>query len=146
MSKFNNTYNRLKDKFELGLNEKLNLFFTNTNTPVLIDVEAKVDSGNDGYMVLHGKVLEQTDDFVRFQTIKNKILRMKKIEDVIIHIGSGVKETRPVVAFDVEIEGKRYKNILFSIADRSDNEQPILISKDFISLINGVINVNKNDE
>lgn len=145
MSQFNKVFNQLREKIEIGLIEKLTLFFVGKENPVLVDIPAKVDSGNDAYNVLHGEILEQDDNIVKFRTINNKILTMKKQGNIIIHIGSGNKEMRPIVNFDVVLGNKRYKNIQFSIADRSENDQPILISKDFVASINALINVKKED-
>ena len=129
----------------MGLVEKLTLFFPNKDTPVLSNILAKSDTGNSGCNVLHGIIIEQDDNMVKFRTVNNKVLTMKKEGEIVIHIGSGNKEARPVVKFDIVLGNKRYKNILFSIADRTENEHPILISKDFISDINALINVDKQD-
>lgn len=145
MNIFYKTYQTLKEKIEVGLIENLTLFFVNKENPVLSEIPSKIDSGNDGMMVLHAIILEQNDDYVKFRTCNNKILKMKKHGDIVIHIGSGNKEIRPVVAFDVLLGDELYKKVLFSLADRSENDYPILISKDFISQINALINVNKQD-
>ena len=145
MKQFNDIFKKLVKKNEIGLIEKITLFFNRNNHPILRNINAKIDSGNDGVNVLHGKILKENEDFVIFKTINNKILKMNKIENIIIHIGSGNKEVRPVVEFDVEFLNKKYQKIPFSIADREENEEPILICKDFISLTNALINVNKND-
>ena len=43
-------------------------------------VEAKVDSGNGAYNVLHGINIEEKDNKVTFDTVNNqKIIRSKKI-------------------------------------------------------------------
>ena len=106
-------------------------------------VDAKVDSGNGAFNVLHGTDLEEYGDKVNFKTIGGKGLT-KKIHDFInINIGAGKVEKRPVVVFDIEFAGKHWKNIPFSISDRSTNEQQVLIGKDFIIKNGGVIDVTK---
>lgn len=144
MSQFNKVFEQLKNKIEIGLIEKLTLFFVGKNNPVLIDIPSKVDSGNDAMMVLHAVTVDEDNDYVTFQTINNKVLKMRKHGDVVIHIGSGNKELRPIVKFDVKLGDTIYKDISFSLADRTENEYPILISKEFVSHIDALIDVDKN--
>lgn len=144
-SKFLELSTKLLEQFEIGLIEYLDLFFVGKNNPVLQNVKAKIDSGNDGYCVLNAQIISQENDIVKFRTINNKILKMKKIEDIIIHVGSGNKEVRPVVLFDIKLGNNIFKKIPFSLGDRSENDEPILISKDFISSIDALINVNKEN-
>lgn len=107
-------------------------------------VDAKVDSGNGAFNVLHGTDIErQPDGFVGFKTVEGKLLR-KKVHDYIdINIGAGKVEKRPVVMFDIKFAGKKWNNVPFSISDRSTNEQPVLIGKDFIVKNGGIIDVEK---
>jgi len=58
-----------------------------------------------------------------------------------IPVGAGEEETRPVALFDVVILGKQYKDIKFSIGDRSQNEYPCLLGKEFIEDMDVVIDV-----
>lgn len=107
------------------------------------DVTAKVDSGNGAYNVLHGINIDQKGDNVTFTTIDNKKITKPVVELIDINIGSGNIEKRPVVVFDVIIKNKPYKNIKFSIADREQNEEKVLLGKEFISDLGGIIDVNK---
>jgi len=68
---------------------------------------------------------------------------MKKpiIEFIDINIGSGNIENRPVVLFDIEIGDKKYPSTKFSIGDREENEYKILVGKDFIEQLGGIIDV-----
>ena len=109
------------------------------------DVEAKVDSGNGAYNVLHGDILSRRGDNIIIGTVNNKKLKKQVVDTVVIHIGSGNKEERPVVLFDIIFDGKKYKNVPFSIADRSENEYPVLIGKDFVSKIDKLIDVDKEE-
>jgi hypothetical protein len=106
-------------------------------------IEAKVDSGNGAYNVLHGVNLQYDDNksSVTFETINNKSLRMPILEFIDINIGSGNIEERPVVEFDIEIGDKNYPKTKFSIGDREDNEYKILVGKDFIEQLGGMIDV-----
>ena len=109
------------------------------------DVEAKVDSGNGAYNVLHGDILSRRGDNIIIGTVNNKKLKKQVVDTVVIHIGSGNKEERPVVLFDIVFDGKKYKDVPFSIADRSENEYPVLIGKDFVSKIDKLIDVDKEE-
>lgn len=113
--------------------------------PMIIDgvgkVIAKIDSGNEAYNVLHGIDIQINGNEVSFITVDNKPIT-KPLEDTItIHIGSGVKEERPVVSFDIQLQDQKYTNVTFSIADRSENEEPVLVGEPFIKKINALIDV-----
>ena len=104
-------------------------------------VEAKVDSGNGAYNVLHGVNITEEDGHVIFDTVNNKRLKKELNEHIDINIGSGNIETRPVVLFDIEIGDKKYPATKFSIGDRKENEYKILVGKDFIEQLGGLIDV-----
>ena len=55
-----------------------------------------------------------------------------KVDDITINVGAGNTEERPVVNFDLKIGNKEYKDIPFSVGNRSTNLFKILVSKDFI--------------
>ena len=55
-----------------------------------------------------------------------------KVDDIIINVGAGNTEERPVVNFDLKIGNKEFRDIPFSIGNRSSNLYKILVSKDFI--------------
>ena len=104
-------------------------------------IEAKIDSGNGAYNVLHGVNIVEDGDEVSFDTVDNKTLKKKLVEHIDINIGSGNIETRPVVLFDIEIGDKKYPSTKFSIGDRKENEYKILVGKDFIEKLGGLIDV-----
>lgn len=108
-------------------------------------VDAKVDSGNGAYNVLHGVNIDEYGDMVNFETVNGKKLTKKIQGFVDINIGSGNIEKRPVVLFDISIGGKPYPNTPFSIADRADNEHKVLLGKDFIAKLGGMIDVTKQN-
>lgn len=105
--------------------------------------DAKVDSGNGAYNVLHGTDVASTKDETTFTTINNKRVKLKVVEFIDINIGSGNVEKRPVVQLNIKIGDKVYNNVRFSIADRSENEHQILLGKEFIEKLGGVIDVTK---
>ena len=104
-------------------------------------IEAKVDSGNGAYNVLHGINIEEKDGYVIFDTVKNQKLKKKLEEHIDINIGSGNIERRPVVLFDIEVGDKKYPGVKFSIGDREANEYKILVGKEFIEKLGGLIDV-----
>jgi len=112
-------------------------------------IEAKIDSGNGAYNVLHGVNLEYSglDDnyegrsHVTFKTVDGKTIKKRVVEFIDINIGSGNIEERPVVEFDIEIGDKVYPATKFSIGNREENEYKILVGKDFIEQLGGLIDV-----
>ena len=105
------------------------------------EVNAKIDSGNEAYNVLHGINTNITGDMVSFTTVDDKHLTAPLVDTTVIHIGSGVKEERPVVSLNIKLKGKIYHNIPFSLADRSENDEPVLVGEPFIRDINALIDV-----
>ena len=116
-------------------------------------IEAKIDSGNGAYNVLHGINLEFSglDDnyegrsHVTFETVDGKTVKKRVVEFIDINIGSGNIEERPVVEFDIKIGDELHPNTKFSIGDRTENEYKILVGKDFIEELDGVIDVTKQN-
>jgi hypothetical protein len=105
-------------------------------------VVAKIDSGNEAYNVLHGVDIKHNgDDTVTFTTINDKKITLPCTGNIDINIGSGNIESRPTVVFDITLKDKHYKDITFSIADRADNEQQILIGEPFIKRLNALVDV-----
>lgn len=108
-------------------------------------IKAKTDTGNTAHNVLHGIILGKDNNKVKFETVGGKVLVLPYEEEIKIHIGSGNKEDRPVVRFNVSINGKSQQGVPFSIADRSENEYKVLLGEDFIKNNGGIVNVNKED-
>ncbi len=95
-------------------------------------IQAKLDSGNGAYNVLHGDNIKLNGNKVRFTTMDGKTLE-KPIQDTItINVGAGNTEDRPVVLFNVKIGGQVFPNVPFSIGNRADNIHKVLIGKNFI--------------
>lgn len=120
----------------------------NTIEEVYVDgigvLRAKVDSGNEAYNVLHGIDIKNNGNTITFKTVGDKELTGTVKELITIHIGSGVKEKRPVIELNIRMHEKDYANVPFSIADRSENEEPILIGEPFLKKIDALIDVNNN--
>jgi hypothetical protein len=108
------------------------------------NVDAKVDSGNGAYNVLHGEDIERQGNKVTFTTVGGKRLIKDIVEMININVGAGYVEERPVVSFRIKFAGEEFDNVPFSIGNRSKNEYKILIGKDFISDLNALIDVSKD--
>jgi hypothetical protein len=104
-------------------------------------VEAKIDSGNEAYNVLLGLDIKHHGRDCSFTTVNNKRITLPCTGKVDINIGSGNIESRPTVELDFTLQGKQYTGITFSLADRSQNDQPVLIGEPFIKKINALIDV-----
>ncbi len=113
------------EKNVLGLEEVIDL-------EGLGKLQAKLDSGNGAYNVLHGENIKLDGKTVRFTTMNGTSLE-KPIQDTItINVGAGNTEDRPVVLFNVKIGGQVFPNVPFSIGNRADNIHKVLIGKTFI--------------
>lgn len=108
-------------------------------------VQAKTDTGNSAHNVIHGIIQNKSHGQVTFQTVNNKIVTLPFEEAIKIHIGSGNKENRPVVKLNIAINGKKYSDVPFSVADRSENEYKILLGEKFIKANGGMVDVTKKD-
>ena len=122
------TFKDYYDGNVLGVREVINFL----DFPDMGDVMAKIDTGNEAYNVLHGVDIKDDGELVSFNTVNNKRLELNKADSITIHIGSGVKEERPVVRLNFRLGDKVYRGILFSIADRTENEEPVLIGEPFL--------------
>lgn len=110
-------------------------------------VQAKTDTGNSAHNVIHGIVDDKktTQNQVTFQTINDKVLTLPYHDVITIHIGEGEKKERPVVNLNIAINGKKYSDVPFSVADRSENEYKILLGEKFIKANGGMVDVTKKD-
>jgi len=95
-------------------------------------VPAKLDSGNGAYNVLHGVDIQIQGDKVFFRTENGRTLLKDKKGEITINVGAGNTEDRPVVEFDFRIGNKEFKDIPFTLSDRSTNLYKILVGKEFI--------------
>jgi len=103
------------------------------------DFIAKVDSGNDGYCVLHGDDIKIKDDVVTFTTAHGKKIKKQLVDTISINVGAGVEEKRPIIKLDFSLKGKIYKNQKFSIGDRASNDEKVLIGLKFLEPMNATI-------
>ena len=121
--------------------KKFNQFFLEKQVLGLIEffdvdgigkIPSKLDSGNGAFNVIHGEDIQVQGNKVLFKTVNNKHLIKDKVDSIIINVGAGNTEERPVVEFDLKIGNNEYRGIPFSVGNRSTNLFKILVSKDFI--------------
>ena len=109
-------------------------------------IPSKLDSGNGAFNVIHGEDIQVQGNKVHFKTVNNQRLMKEKVDEIVINVGAGNTETRPVVNFDLKIGNKEFKDIPFSVGDRSTNLFKILVSKDFIEEhLDALIDVSQED-
>jgi hypothetical protein len=136
MMTFNDLYNYILED-ALGLVEEIQI----EGIGVL---KAKTDTGNSAHNVLHG-IVQKENGNVTFQTIDDQVVSFPYEDEIKIHIGSGNKENRPVVRFNISINNQKYDGVPFSIADRSENEYKALLGEEFIKSNGGLVDVTKED-
>jgi len=95
-------------------------------------IRAKLDTGNGAFNVLHGEDIHQDGEMVRFTTENGVVLEKPISDHITINLGAGNKEDRPVVLLNVKIGNKIFRDIPFSIGNRSENSHKVLIGKLFI--------------
>jgi len=129
------TFKRFYEATVIGLIEKIEL-------AGIGELDAKVDSGNGAYNVLHGEDILKQGNKITFTTIGGKRVIKDIIDTITINVGAGYTEDRPVVSFRMKFGGTEFDNIPFSIGDRTKNEYKVLIGKDFIKKLDALIDVN----
>jgi hypothetical protein len=109
-------------------------------------IRAKLDTGNGAFNVLHGEDIKSDGSMVRFTTDKGVVLEKPVIDNIVINIGAGQTEDRPVVELNVKVGDKIFRKVPFSIGNRSANEHKVLISKNFIqNELDALIDVSVKD-
>jgi len=108
------------------------------------DTVCKVDTGNNAFNVIHGIDVKPNGKEVEFTTIGDKRIKKEILDNVVINIGSGIKEERPVILFNVKLHGKEYPDVKFTLSDRTENTEPVLLGKDFLSTLGKLIDINKD--
>lgn len=128
------TFKQFFEKTVIGLIEVIDLYGIGT-------VDAKIDSGNGAYNVLHGEDIDRQGNKVTFTTVGGKRIIKDIVDMVIINVGAGNVEERPVVKFRMKFGGREFDNVPFSIGNRTSNEYKILVGKDFIKQLDALIDI-----
>lgn len=109
-------------------------------------IRAKLDTGNGAFNVIHGTDIEVDGNVVRFTTDKGIVLEKPISDTILINVGGGHKEERPVILLNVKIGNAVFREIPFSISNRSENTHKILIGKQFIqNELDALIDVSLNN-
>ena len=103
--------------------------------PVKIDgveYQAKIDTGNSGYNMIHATDIKDNGDHtVTFTLASGKKVTKKIISRIKVKSGVGEKK-RLVVLMDIDFHGKHYPNIKFSLGDRSHMSSKVLVGLRFL--------------
>lgn len=98
-----------------------------------VEYDAKIDTGNSGYNMIHGDDIKDNGDHtVTFKLPSGKKVTKKIVSRITVKSGIGSKQ-RMVVLMDVEFHGKHYPNIKFSVGDRSHMSTKVLFGLQFLS-------------
>lgn len=108
-------------------------------------LDARIDTGNEGYNVLHAENIDFDDkfDMVTFTT-NGETITLPMDDIVRINVGGGKIQNRMVVKMDVSMGGKRYKDVHFSLTDRDDNDTPVLVGRRFLNMGSFSVNIAKD--
>lgn len=139
MNTFNQQINNLLYEYKDVIGNTEKIFIDDIGETV-----CKVDTGNNAFNVLHGANIKINGNEVEFDTINNKRVKKKIIDNAVINIGSGIKENRPIMLFNVKLGEKEYPDVKFTISDRTENSEPVLLGKDFLSILGKLIDINKD--
>lgn len=108
-------------------------------------IEGKVDTGATTSS-LHAEQIKVNGNSVSFicPDMSNKVITMDLdgAQEVVSADAGGT--TRPMVKFDIEIDGTPLRGVSFNLNDRSEMDSPILIGQNILTAGNFVVDVNKN--
>ena len=107
------------------------------------EMDAKMDTGNGSYSVIHADEWEVKDDKVIWKHKGKKFTHeLEGYKDVPIggSIGGDAVEKRPMIRLDVEFYGTIYKDIRFTLSNRKTMTTDLLINRGFIKKANLVVN------
>jgi hypothetical protein len=93
-------------------------------------IEALVDTGAD-LCSIDALNVETGENYAKF-TFADKVYKVPLVRTVDIVATNGT-ETRPVVSFDIELDGASYKGVEFTLADRPEGTPKVLIGREFLA-------------
>lgn len=116
-------------------------YFTNSKS-----VRGKVDTGAD-VCSLHVSKWNSSGNRVSFiaPNISNNTITANQIDNQAVKSADGGIEYRPVVEFDITINGKELRKIAFNLNDRSQMEFPILIGQNALEQGKFLVNPSANE-
>ena len=105
------------------------------------ELDAKIDTGNDGYNVIHADDIQWEDHMVTF-TINGTPFEKTVVETVEVTTSDNTT-TRPIVLLNITFLDSDYIDVPFSLDDRSGMDQPVLIGEAFLNEIEQIIKLSK---
>ena len=104
-----------------------------------VEYQAKIDTGNSGYNMIHATDIKDNGDHtVTFVLENGKKVTKKIISRIRVKSGVGEKK-RLVVLMDIDFHGKHYPNIKFSLGDRSHMSSKVLVGLRFLGQTGSVV-------
>lgn len=109
--------------------------------PIIIDkigsALAKMDSGNSGFNVIHGTdiTIDVINNTATFTSIDSKIHSLPIVGTASIRVSSNVLEERPVILLNIKLKDRVYRDVKFTVSDRTDSKYKVLIGYQFMSSI-----------
>jgi hypothetical protein len=112
-------------------------------------IESKIDTGatNSSLNAQHIKVNQQNSSvsFICPELSDNLItMELDGSQSVVSADGKDGGTIRPIVKFEIEINGTPFKDVSFNLNDRSDMDSPVLIGQNILKAGNFLIDVNKD--
>lgn len=102
------------------------------------ELNAKADTGNGGYNVIHATNIAYTDGQVSFD-IGDNHLQLPCSETLNVRKGPNIQEDRHVVKFDVAVSDRVFEDVPFTLTDRSGMIEPVLLSQQFLSQMDALV-------
>ena len=104
------------------------------------EIEAKFDTGNSAKAVIHADKMKVNDKKVTW-TLLGKTITSNIIEKINVEVGGmrDYDEERYVIKLDIEFLGSLYKDVEFTLDDRSGRSL-ILVNRAFMSRANVMVN------
>jgi len=102
------------------------------------DFVGKSDTGNGAISCsVHADYFEEEEGFMSW-TIGGKSFRHRVVEYSKAEIGEKI-EKRPVILLDIEFDGTVYRDVKFSLVDRTAKSTPLLLNRTFMELAGIVV-------
>lgn len=104
------------------------------------EISAKFDTGNSGYNVIHAENLRVDKGKVTWFMDDKKVVS-DIIDTVNVNVGGLRNDTekRYLINLDVEFLGTVYKDVIFTLDDRSERSR-VLLERDFMIKLNVMVN------
>lgn len=127
----------------------------------MIGNEVAIKFGSIGQAVVHGKVdtgattsslhatnirVNQQQNTISFvcDELSSNVITMALSGAQEVHSADGGGQSRPIVKFDIEIDGVSIHNAAFNLNDRSNMDDAVLIGQNILQAGNFIIDVNKS--